>query len=53
MADVTHIRDVVAVLMLNLRRRYLERFIDGPFDANISCELDRVIEEQEERREER
>lgn len=48
MAHLTPIRDVVAAMMLSLRRRYLERSIDGPFDAEVSRELDRVIEAQEE-----
>lgn len=47
------IRDVVSAMMLSLRRRYLEFFIDAPFDTDVSRELDRVIEEQEERSEER
>lgn len=44
---MTPIRDVVTALMLSLRRRYLERYIDAPFDARISTELDGVVGEQE------
>ena len=46
------IKDVVAAIMLSLRRRYLEMYIDAPFDTKVSRELDRVIETQEEGREE-
>jgi len=41
------IRDIVAMMMLSLRRRYLEHYIDGPFRADISVELDAVITAQE------
>lgn len=44
---MTPIRSIVAVLMLSLRRRYLEHHINAPFDADASRELDQVIEEQE------
>lgn len=43
---MTPIKGIVYALMLSLRRRYLERQIDQPFDANISLELDAVIIEQ-------
>lgn len=38
---------MVEMMMLSLRRRYLERQIDQPFDAAVSRELDAVIVEQE------
>jgi len=41
------IRGVVAMMMLSLRRRYLECRTDQPFDVAISLELDAVIAEQE------
>ena len=41
------IRGVVAIMLLSLRRRHLERWIDRPFDPAISHELDAVIVEQE------
>lgn len=41
------IRGVVEMVMLSLRRRYLERQIDGPFNPAISRDLDAVIAEQE------
>ena len=37
------------MMMLSLKRRYLERRIDGPFDAGVSRELDEVIVEQEQK----
>ena len=45
------IRDIVSALMLSLRRRYLERYIDGPFNHDVSRELDAAIVEQEKLRE--
>ena len=42
-----HIRGVVEMMLLSLRRRYLERQIDQPFDAAVSRGLDAVIAEQE------
>lgn len=47
------VRDIVYVMMLSLRRRYLERYIDGPFDVEVSRQLDAVIAEQEQMAEER
>lgn len=47
---VTPIRDIVAVMMLSLRRRYLEQQIGKPFDSAVSLELDAVIVEQERHR---
>ena len=47
MAHVTPICDIVSALMLSLRRRYLERWVDQSFDAAISRDLDAVIMEQE------
>jgi hypothetical protein len=44
---MTPIRDVVATVMLCLRRRYLERQIDGPFDPILSLELDAMIAKEE------
>ncbi len=44
---MTPIRPIVSALMLSLRRRWLERHIDKPFDAKLSLELDAVILEQE------
>ena len=41
------IRGVVAAMLLSLRRRYLERQIDRPFNPAISRDLDAVIAEQE------
>ena len=41
------IRGVVAMMMLSLQRRHLERRVDQPFDAEVSRELDAVIAEQE------
>lgn len=41
------IKNIVTVMMLSLRRRYLEHFIDGPFKPTILAELDAVITEQE------
>jgi len=41
------IKGIVSALMLSLRRRYLEHFIDGPFNPTISAELDAAITEQE------
>lgn len=45
---MTPIREIVDAMILSLRRRYLERQTDGPFNAEVSRELDAVIVEQEE-----
>lgn len=45
---MTPLRDIVTVMMLSLRRRHLERQVDGPFNAQVSIELDAVIAEQEQ-----
>lgn len=44
---MTPIKGLVAAMMLSLRRRYLERQINQPFDSAVSLELDAVIAEQE------
>ena len=44
---MTPIRTIVDAMMLVLRRRYLERQIDGPFDPILSLELDAMMVEEE------
>ena len=41
------IQGIMAMMMSSLRRRYLERQIDRPFDVTVSRELDAVIAKQE------
>ena len=45
---ITPIRDIVDVMMLSLRRRFLEQYLQREFDPVISLELDAVIAEQEQ-----
>ena len=44
---MTPVRDIVAVMMLSLRRRWLERQLAQEFDVELSRQLDAVIQEQE------
>ena len=44
---MTPVRDIVAVMMLSLRRRWLERQLAQGFDVALSRQLDAVIQEQE------
>jgi hypothetical protein len=42
------LQETVRLMMLSLRRRYLERRLDGPYNDSVSRELDAVIIEQEQ-----
>ena len=44
---MTPLRPLVTAFMLALRRRHIERHIDGPFDPILSLELDAMIVEEE------
>ena len=41
------VRDVVQVMILSLRRRWLEQQLAEQFDVELSRQLDAVIQEQE------
>jgi hypothetical protein len=45
---MTPVRDIVAVMMLSLRRRWLERHLAQEFDVELSRQLDAVVQEEEE-----
>jgi hypothetical protein len=48
---MTPIRDIVPVILLSLRRRWLERQLSKRFDVELSRQLDAAIEEEEALRE--
>lgn len=41
------VRDIVTVVMLSLRRRWLERQLAQDFDVALSRQLDAIIQQQE------
>ena len=53
MAEVTPIKPLISALLISLRRRSLERAVDGPYDDTVSRELDQVIVEMDRRWRER
>jgi hypothetical protein len=45
--SIIPIRGIIDAMMLSLRRRYLERHLDGPYNDSVSRELDAAVSEQE------